>query len=111
MAKTTARASGVNRYRAGAGEEDHGDEDDADAERGDEGGDGDLLGAVENRAQQRFPLAEVAMDVLDLDRGVVHQDADGQREPPSWGSASGRRFPTTTARASGGGRWTCRLTF
>ena len=56
------------------------DEDDADRERGDEGGHGDLLRAVEDRLLQRFPHREVAVDVFDLDRGVIDEDADGQRE-------------------------------
>ena len=49
---------------------------------GNEGGQRDLLGAVEDRAHQRISLdSHVAMHVFDLHRGVVHQDADGQRQP------------------------------
>ena len=80
MAKTTAMRQRREQVLGGAGQEDDGHEHDADAERGDEGGDGDLLRAVQNRAQQRLALAQVAVDVLDLDGGVVHQDADRQRQ-------------------------------
>ena len=62
----------------GAGEEDDGDEDDADAEGGDEGGDGDLLGTVEDGLDEAFALVEVAVDVFDFDGGIVDEDADGQ---------------------------------
>ena len=36
-------------------------------------------GAVEDRPDDRLPLRHVAVDVLDLDRRVVDQDADGER--------------------------------
>jgi hypothetical protein len=65
-----------------AADEDHGDEDDADAKGRDEGGDGDLRGAVEDRLHQALLLVQVAVDVLDFHRGVVHQDADGEGQPP-----------------------------
>ena len=64
-----------------AGEEEHGHEDDADAERGNEGGHGDLLRAVENGLPHLLAHGKIALDVFDLDGGVVHQDADGQRQP------------------------------
>ena len=38
-------------------------------------------GAVEDGAHERLSLRHVAVDVLDLDRRVVDEDADGQREP------------------------------
>ena len=63
-----------------AGEEEHGDEDDADAEGGNECGHGDLLRAVENRLPHLLAHGEVALDVFDLDGGVVDQDADGERQ-------------------------------
>ena len=63
-----------------AGQEDDRHEDDADGKRGDEGGHGDLLRAVEDRPLERLAQCEVAVDVFDLDRGVVDQDADRQRE-------------------------------
>ena len=62
------------------GQEEHGHEHDADAQGGNEGGHGDLLRAVENRLLQFLALGEVALDVLDLHRGVVHQNADRQRQ-------------------------------
>ena len=64
-----------------SGQEKHGHEHNADAERGDKGGDGDLLRAVENRLDGLFSHGEIAVDVFDLDRGVVHEDTDGQRQP------------------------------
>ena len=78
IANTTARASGVNRYLRGAVEEQHRHEHDADRERRDERRPGDLLRAVENRLSSGLPIAEVAVDVLDLDRRVIDQDADRQ---------------------------------
>ena len=63
-----------------AGEEHDRHEDDADAQRRDERGHGDLLRAVEDRPLRRLALCQVAVDVLDLDRGVVDQDADRERQ-------------------------------
>ena len=37
-------------------------------------------GAVEHGAHQRLAHGHVAMRVFDFDGGVVHQDADGERE-------------------------------
>ena len=42
--------------------------------------DRDLLRAVEDRLLDRLALLEVPVDVLDLDRRVVDEDADGERE-------------------------------
>ena len=64
-----------------AGQKKHRHEDDADAQRGDESRHRNLLRAVENRRPQFLPEREIAMDVFDLDRGVIHEDADRQREP------------------------------
>ena len=57
-------------------------EDDADAERRDERGNGDLLCAIQNRLLDigLVSFFEDAVDVFDLDRGVVDQNADRQRE-------------------------------
>ena len=44
------------------------------------GGDRDLRGAVQNRDQQRLAHRVVAMDVLDLHRGVVDQHPDRERQ-------------------------------
>ena len=63
-----------------AAEEDDGHEHDADAERGNEGGDGDLRRAIEDGFDDGLALAHVAMNVFDFDGGVVDQDADGQRQ-------------------------------
>ena len=49
-------------------------------QRGDKGRNCDLRGAVENRLLHLLALGEVAFDVLDFDRGVIDQDADGQRQ-------------------------------
>ena len=65
----------------GAGNEHDGNENDADAKRGDERGHGDLLGAVENGLDEAFALVDVAVDVLDGDGGVVDEDAHGQGHP------------------------------
>ena len=79
MAKTTASASGT-KNTCDPAEEEHGHEDDADGEGGDEGGDGDLRGAVEDGRLDLLSLFQKAIDVFDGDGGVVDQDADGQRE-------------------------------
>ncbi len=63
----------------GAGDEDDRDEDDADAERRDERRRRDLGGAVEDGPHDGLALRHVAVDVLDLHRRVVDQDADGER--------------------------------
>ena len=55
-------------------------EDDTNGQRGDERRHRDLLCAVENRPLDRFTLRQVAMDVFDLDRCVVDQNTDGERE-------------------------------
>ena len=79
MASTTARASGVNRISRCSRQEHHRHEHDADAQRGDERRHGDLARAVQNRAHTALPMREVAMNVFDLHRGVVHQNADRER--------------------------------
>ncbi len=63
----------------GAADEQDRDEDDADAKRRDERRDGDLRCAVENGLHQPFFLAEIAVDVFNLDRCVIHQNSDRQR--------------------------------
>ena len=63
-----------------AREEEHGHEDDADAEGGNECGDGDLLSAIENCLAHFFAHGEVALDVFDLDSGIVDEDAYGESE-------------------------------
>ena len=79
MAKTTASASGVEQRGRRPGQEHHRHEHDADGQRRDERRRGDLRGPVEDRPADRLLHAEVAVDVLDLHGGVVHQDADRQR--------------------------------
>ncbi len=59
----------------------HRHEHDADGQRGDERRHGNLRCAVQNRVHQRLPHRHVAMRVLDLHRRIVHQDADGERQP------------------------------
>ena len=61
-------------------EENDRDEDDTDGERGNEGRHGDLLRAVEDRPLDRFSQREVAVNVLELDRGVIDKDADREGE-------------------------------
>ena len=63
-----------------AAEEEHRHEDDADGEGGDKGRPRDLCRAVENRLLDGLTLFQVAIDVLNLDRSVVDQDAHGQRQ-------------------------------
>ena len=63
-----------------AAQEEHRQEDDADAERGDESGNGDLRCAFEDGVVQAVTLFEVAFDVFDGDGGVVDEDADGESQ-------------------------------
>ena len=65
----------------GPAQQEHRQEHDADAERGDQRRHRDLLGAVQDGLPDRFAHVEVAVDVLDLHGGVVHQDADGECQP------------------------------
>ncbi len=64
----------------GAREKHHGNKDDTDGQRRDEGRHGDLRGSIQNRGLDLLALAKIAMDVLDLDRRVVHQDAHRKAE-------------------------------
>ncbi len=62
-------------------EEDDRREHRADGERRDEGGDGDAGSAMQRRLRQRLVLlGEQAVRVLDRHRGIVDQDADGERQ-------------------------------
>ena len=62
-------------------EKDHRDEDDTDGKCGNERRHGDLLRAIEDRALDRFSLCEVSVNIFELNRGVIDQDADREREP------------------------------
>ena len=64
-----------------AGQQAHGQEDDADAQGRDERRNGDFLRAVEDRLDEVLPHRRVTMDVLQGHRRVVDQDADRQSEP------------------------------
>ena len=50
-------------------------------QRGDQGGNGDLRRAVQNRLLDFLALIQIPVGVLDLHGGIIHQDADGEREP------------------------------
>ena len=63
-----------------AAELEHRHEHDAQAEQRHEGRNDDLLRAVEDRRLDLFALFEMIVDVLDRDRAVVDQDADGERQ-------------------------------
>ena len=80
MAKTTAIASGVNRFFAAPVRETPPAQTRCRCQRRNERRHRNLLRAVQNRAVHLFALRQVAMDVLHLDRRIVHQDADRQRK-------------------------------
>jgi len=63
-----------------AAEQEHGHEDNADGEGGNKGRGGDLGCAVENGLLDFLAGFEIAIDVLDLHRCIVNQDADGERQ-------------------------------
>jgi hypothetical protein len=78
--KPTASAIGVKRYFAAPSRKTTETKTIVIDRVADERRHGDLLSAVEDRADQRLPLSQVPVDVLDLDGRVVHQDADRERE-------------------------------
>ncbi len=63
-----------------SGEQHDRDEDDADGKSGDEGGRGNLLGGVEDGADQGLLFGHIAVRIFDLDGSVVDEDADGESE-------------------------------
>ena len=63
-----------------AGEKEHGHEHDANGERGNQRRHGDLRSAIQDGLNDFLALVNVAIDVFDFDGGVVHQNADGERE-------------------------------
>ena len=64
-----------------AAELEHRHEDDAQTKQRDEGGDHDLLRAIEDRRLDLLALFEMVVDVFDGDGSVVDQNADGERQP------------------------------
>ncbi len=56
-------------------------EHDADAKGGNKRRHRDLRGPVEDRPHHRLVQGQIAVDVLDLHRRVVHQDSHRQRQP------------------------------
>ncbi len=63
-----------------ARQEEHGHEHNADAERGDQSGHGDLLRAVKNGLPHLLAHGKIAFDVFDFHRGIIHQNANGERQ-------------------------------
>src|SRR5579883_2587242 len=64
----------------GSGEQQHRHENDADGERGDEGRDRDLRGAIQHRREDWLAHGEIAVGVFDFDGGVVYEYSDRERE-------------------------------
>ena len=64
-----------------SGEEQDRHEDDTDRQGRDERRRRDLRRSVEDGLPQRLAQVQLAVIVLDFDRRVVHEDADGQRQP------------------------------
>ena len=63
-----------------AGEEEHGQKHDADGKGGNKCRDRDLLRAIQNRLLNLFAFGDIPVDVLNFDGGVVHQNADRERQ-------------------------------
>jgi hypothetical protein len=61
-------------------QKEHGHKHNTDAEGGNEGRQGDLLGAGQDRLFQGEPGIHLAVDVLDFDSGIVDEDSDGESE-------------------------------
>ena len=80
MAKTTASASGTNRYRATPLRKNIGRKTMQMHRVETERGYRDLRRAFENGLSRSLAFLEMALDVFDRHGGVVDQDADGQRQ-------------------------------
>src|SRR5579863_2351016 len=63
-----------------AGEKEHGNEDNADGERGDKGRRGDLLRAVEDGVFDLLTHVNVPVHVFDFHRCVIDENSNGQRQ-------------------------------
>ena len=74
------RRERLKEISGGAAQEKDRHKHNADAERRDKRGHGDLHGAVKNRADHRFPHGEIAVDIFKLNGGIIDQDADGECE-------------------------------
>ncbi len=83
MAKTTASARRNEEVARHTAQEEHREEHDTDTEGGDQGGNGDLRCAFQNRVVKRMAFFQEALDVFDGHGGVVDQDSDGQRQSAS----------------------------
>ncbi len=82
----------------------HGDDGEGDGDDGE----ADLVGGLQRGAVGRFAHAHVAHDVLDLDDGVVDQDAgddgDGEQADEVEREAQPRRWPRRPGRSTAAGR-------
>src|SRR5271169_3049967 len=72
----------------------HGKENNANAERGNKRRHSNLLSSIENGLDSFLAHGQVAIDVLDFHGGVVHQDADSQRQSAQSHDVDG--FPEST---------------
>src|SRR6185437_7638918 len=73
-------SQGDEKITRDSGEEEHRNEDNTDAEGGDEGGNRDLCGAVQDGLFYLLTHLEIPVDVFDFDRGVIDQNAHGEGE-------------------------------
>ena len=74
-----------------AAEQKHGHEHDANGEGRDKCRNGNLLGAVEDGVLDLLTHGEIAVDVLNFNRGVIDQNADRERQSPQGHNVDG--FP------------------
>src|SRR5271170_158 len=81
------------------GKKEHGNENDADARGRDQGRQGDFARPDQNALLQSFAGAQVAFDILNGHRGVIHQNADRQSQPPQCHQVN--RFPDRTQNGQG----------
>ena len=58
------------------------DENDADGQSGHKCRDGNLLRAIQNCGHKGLLHPQIAVDILNRNGGVIHQDAHCQRKPP-----------------------------
>src|SRR3984893_16110253 len=77
-----------------AGKEEHGQKHNTNGERRNKGRDSDLLRTIQNRLLNFFAFRDVPVDVFDFDGGVVHQNADRERQ-----SAQGHDVDSLAQRA------------
>ncbi len=80
MENTTGQRHRSEEVLRRSDEEHHGHKNDADGERRDERGEGDFPRTLQHRLPQGTAELDMPVDVLNGDRRLIDQDADGQSQ-------------------------------